>query len=110
MIFKNSFPNDTDYSNMNTNPLSEDNIRSTIKASMALRDEGGNPISVDGRIEYHRSMVIFCQWLRKQEDIPEDIKIKSDILFLCAFVPPFVADEFKPYIERYEREIEKGGK
>ena len=84
-------------------------VESKMLFKNSLKDEDGKPISVDGRTEYHRSMVIFCQWLRKQEDIPEDIKIKSDILFLCAFVPPFVADEFKPYIKRYEREIEKGG-
>jgi ssDNA-binding Zn-finger/Zn-ribbon topoisomerase 1 len=57
--------------------------------------------------EYRHLMLKFTRWLKDQDDVPETIKIKSDILIYANFVPPFVADEFKSYIERYEKEIEK---
>jgi len=96
---------------METCSLSEEYIKKAAQSMRGLRDEDGSPISVDGRMdgqaEYQHSMIKFTQWLRKQDDIPKRIKINSDILVFSNFVPEFVADEFKPYIEKYEREIEK---
>lgn len=57
--------------------------------------------------EYQHSMLKFTRWLKDQDDVPNSIKVKSDILVYSNFVPMFVVDEFKPYIERYEKEIEK---
>ena len=98
MLFKNSFPNPKDNSNTETHSLSEENIKKCIDRINRFDDD--KRIEKDN-IKQQVSMINFSQWLRKQDDVSDAIKIISDHLTLGFPVHPEFAKQFEPYMERY---------
>lgn len=107
MLFKNSFPSFKDSDNMSTCSLSEENLKKSIEELMAFRDNDAK-IKKDPVLEYQTSMIKFSQWLYKQKDIPEKIKVNSEYLTFGMPVSPEFAKQFDPYMERYNQR-KKGG-
>ena len=99
MLFKNSFPNPKDNGNTKTHSLSEENIKKCIDRINKLED--GDKRIEKANVKQQVSMINFSQWLRKQDDVSDAIKISSDHLTAGVPVSPEFAKQFEPYIERY---------
>jgi len=99
LLFKNSFPNLNDNGNTKTYSLSEENIKKGIDRINKFENDDKR-IEKDN-IKQQVSMINFSQWLRKQDDVSDAIKIISDHLTAGVPVHPEFAKQFEPYMERY---------
>ena len=81
--------------------LSEKNLLKAMEQMKTFKDEDSMPLSVSG---WSSPIHEFIKWLCQQEDVPEEIKLKSQILFQFP-LPKYIADEFQPYLDKYNKEI-----
>ena len=98
MLFKNSFSNIKDNGNTETHSLSGENIKKCIDR---INRFNGDKRIEKANIKQQVSMINFSQWLRKQDDVSDAIKIISGHLTAGVPVHPEFAKQFEPFIERY---------
>ena len=105
MLFENNSHDGIDFSNIKTSTLSEENLNKCIDQVIKWDDEDRRRIEKDN-LRQQVSMIHFSEWLYRQDDVSEAIKMISNYLTLGVPVHSEFAKQFDPYIERYNAFLE----